>query len=710
MTGSLTPRLRFVRNQVVILSNNFRRWVRDRLWAQLGKRSPSENTFLLLLPVVGLLTGLAAVGISHAVAFLQHQFWDGGRYLLDAALENPWPLRIVIPLIGGLIVGVIGVTFKVETRGAGTVSIIQALALKGGHLSLSQTLPRIVAAIVTLATGGALGREGPPTQLGGALGSHLGRRFKLQPQQLRMLVCAASASALAAVYNAPIGGSLFALEVLMGNFALEVFGPVVVASVISTLVYRSALGGLPRFVVPHYQLVSAWELPWYLLLGIIAGVVSIIFVKALSWAQDGFEKMPGPVWLRPTVGFLLLGGLGAWLPHVFGNGYEVVNLALHEQFPWQLLLLLPAAKLVATALTFGSGGAGGLFMPSLVIGGLVGGAFGYVVHEWFPHSTAEYGAYALVGMGGIVAGTTHAPITAIMMIFEQTDNYQIVLPLMFVCIVSHATARVLGGRSLNDEALRRRGVVLPRGPEAGIMQTIRVADVMHDDVEAVTEATPFAQVVDYFLKRPRKNLYVVDAGGRYVGTIRLHSIKDVLHEGQTLGMVVARDLVDEQFPYLRPDEKLADTMDRFWREDAERLPVINNPTDRRLIGWMSKRDLIGVYSQEILRKRQLLAHFVMRDGDQRRDVFVELPEGFELRTVEIPVHQAARTLAQLAPRSTYGVHVLVLKRRDPATGCETVQLPAPNTQLLAGDRLVVIGEFHKIAQFMAALALPVPSE
>jgi CBS domain-containing protein len=292
------------------------------------------------------------------------------------------------------------------------------------------------------------------------------------------------------------------------------------------------------------------------------------------------------------------------------------------------------------------------------------------------------------------------------MIFEQTNSYQIILPLMFVCIVSHATVRVLGGRSLNDEALRRRGVKLPSGPEAGVMQSVHVREVMHDEVVAVPESAQFAEVVDQFLKQPHNNLYVVDAAGKYVGAIRLHALKDLLDRREELRVVVARDLVDESFPFVTPDQKLADTMEVFWRETAERLPVLNNDTDRRLVGWMSKRDLIGVYSQEILQKRQLLARFAVRSGTEQREAFVELPEGFELRTIEVPAAYEGITLAQLAPRSQYGVYVLVLKRRNPVTGQDAVQIPGADLRLNADDRLVVVGQFENIAQFIAALALP----
>ena len=681
-----------------------------RVAAQLASRTPSENAFLFLLPVVGVTVGLLCAGTAHVIAFLQKLCWGSGTNLLSAALETPWYLRILIPLGGGLIVGLIGWIFKVQTRGGGITTVMQTLALKGGVMSVRQTAPRDWAAVVTLSTGGSLGREGAMAMLASAVSSHIGRRFKLSTQHLRMLVCAAAAAALAAVYNAPIGGALFALELLMGNFAIEVLGPVVVVSVISTMVFRSCMGSLPRFVVPQYQLVSGWELVFYLWLGVLAGLVSILFVRMLFTSQDLFEKLPVPRWLKPAIGMTLLGGIGVFWPHVYGNGFEPVNQILQHDsvsMPLKLLLILLPMKMLASSFSFGGGAAGGLFTPSLMVGAILGGIFGYGVHALFPHLTAEHGAYALVAMGGMLAGTIHAPLTAIMMIFEQTNNYQIVLPLMFVCVISHITVRLIGARSLDEESMRRRGIKLPRGTEGSVMQSVCVADVMHDDITAVNHSVPFASVVERFLKEPFNFLYVINGHGKFLGAIRLHALKEMIHLGEALQTVVADDLMDDTFQVVTPQDKLADTMEKFWQQNCERLPVVNNLTDRKLIGWMSKRDLIGVYSQEILRKRQVLGHFVVQDQDEKRDMFVELPEGFELLTVTVPEQYTGQTLAQLAPRSSFGVHVLAVKRRNQVTGQDSVELPEPQMQLREGDRLAVIGQSDGIARFVAAL-VPAP--
>lgn len=661
-----------------------------------------ENRYLLLVPLIGALTGLAGVFVAHLIAFCQNWFWGSGQNLLEAAAALPWYFRIAIPAVGGLVVGLVGLLTRTETRGAGTSGLIQAIALRGGHVSLRQTLPRTLTAVITMGAGGSLGREGPIITLGGAIGSSLGRHFQITPAQVRILVCAAAGSAIAAVYNAPIAGSLFALEILMGNFALEVFGPVVVASVISTWIFRSTMGALPRFVIPQYQLVSGWELFTYWGLGILAGVVSVLFSRSLFLAEDLFDRSRLPKWLMPAAGFALVGVLGVFYPHVFGNGYETVNLALHQQLPFLLLLALPLAKLVATALTLGARGTGGLFMPMLMVGGLLGGAFGSQVHEWFPEQTADQGAYALVGMGAVVAGATHAPLTAIMMIYEQTNSHLIVLPLMFTCIISTVTVRLLRTRSIHVETLRRRGIVLPRGPEGSVMQTLRVRDVMHEEVAAVRHTAPFTEVVERFLREPINNLYVIGDDGAFLGAIRLHALKGMLHQAESLPTVIARDLMDDAFPCVSPEQPLAETMETFWREPVERLPVIE-PGTRRLIGWLGKRDLFGVYSQEILRKRQLLSRFTLRDAEGERDVFVELPEGFQVATLTVPATVAGQTIRDLAIRSRYNLHVLQLKRRDPQTGRLLVEAPSPDSRLDDGVQITVIGPEEGLARFQLRL-------
>lgn len=666
---------------------------------------PADTIYVLLIPIIGLITGIAALAIAHVLALLQRLLWGNGENLLTSVAAAPWYYRLLIPGLGGATLALMVLLFKRDVRGGGTAGLMEAIALRGGRIRMRREVPAVIAGIVTVSSGGSLGREGPMIEFAAVIGSWLGRRFALSTQQVRVLVCCAAAAAISAVYNAPIGGTIFVMEILIGTFALEIFGPVVIASVLATLVFRSAMGQLPRFVIPVYELVSAWELVGYLLLGIICGVFSVVVIEFMAWSTDVFRKLVPLGYVRPIIGLLMLGAIGIEFPQVFGNGYETVNTALHEQLPLILLLVLPLMKLLATGITRGSGGSGGVFTPTLMLGALVGGAFGYGVHAAFPAQTAEYGAYAIVGMGAVLAGTTHAPIMAIMMIFEQTNSYPIILPLMLVCIVSNLVARQLKTESLHEDALQRRGVALNVKPEAGVMRSLRVADVMHDDRDCVHEREPFSRVVDYFLSAPRNFLYVVDGQGRFMGAISLHAIKETLHTRFGHEIVLATDLT-EPFESVTPDQPLADVMGVFWRQHSERLPVVADRASMRLIGWIGQRDLLGVYQQEILDQNPLLARFQTTEpSGTGRATYIELPPGTTIRTFVVPSGLAGRTVGEIVPNGKYGVHVLQIQRHNPHQRKQVVELADADTRLRMNDRMVVMAAEHDMAALQETLEL-----
>jgi CIC family chloride channel protein len=688
----------------VAVETEFLERIRRVVGGRFVRPLSQDAVFRLLVPAIGIITGVGALAIAGLISLLQEVFWGSGHDLLAGALAAPWWMRLLVPVVGGSAVALGMVLFRRTLRGTGTPGLIQALALRGGDVPLRHELPAVAAGILTVASGGSLGREGPIIDFSAAVGSRLAQRFELSTRQVRVLVCCAAAAAISAVYNAPFGGTIFVMEVLIGSFALEVFGPVVISSVLSTLIFRGVMGDLPRFVIPEYDLVSLWELPAYLVLGILCGLFSVLTIRTIGWVEDGFERLRSLGRLRPVIGFGLVGAIGIAFPWVFGNGAETVNLALHEQLPFRLLLILPLAKLAATAITRGAGGSGGTFTPTLMLGALIGGAFGHVVHTAFPAYTAEYGAYSLVGMGAVLAGITHAPIMAIMMIFEQTSTYSIILPLMLVCIVSNLIARSILPQSLHVEALRRRGVTLPRGPEAGLLLSLRVADLMHEDVETVAEREPFSRVVEHFLRSTRTYLYVVDDEGCFVGAISLHSIKSVLASAPSLDIVIAADLA-EDFEVLRPEETIADAIEKFWRQHSRRLPVVADLESRRLIGWASQRDLMGVYSQEVLNKRQLLARFEVEDpwvGE--RSAYVELPAEAGLRTFVVPPALAGRSIRELVPRSEFGAYVVQITRYRPVGGRTAVELPGPDSVVNANDRVVVMGTNQDLERVAAVFA------
>jgi CIC family chloride channel protein len=406
---------------------------------------------VLVAIACGLAGALGAVVFRFLIRSVQAAFFEGAEGLssmLDegvlAEAQDPlavaqglaWYWRVAIPAAGGLVVGPLIYFFAREAKGHGVPEVMAAVALRGGVIRSRVVAIKALASAVSIGSGGSVGREGPIVQIGSALGSTLGQILRVPASQMRTIVGCGAAAGVSATFNAPIAGALFAAEVVVGNFGVAQLSPIVISSVVATVVSRFFLGNHPAFPVPAYELVSPFELFPYMFVGFVAGFVALAFMKALYATEDLFDRTPIPEYLRAAVGGALVGCIGIAFPNVFGVGYSTISAALASELPATLLGALVAAKIVATSITIGSGGSGGIFAPSLFLGAATGGFFGTFIHQWFPESTASSGAYALVTMGAVVAAATHAPITAIIMIFELTQTITIIPPLMAACVVS----------------------------------------------------------------------------------------------------------------------------------------------------------------------------------------------------------------------------------------------------------------------------------
>jgi CIC family chloride channel protein len=667
---------------------------------QLTGTRPGDRRFLIMVPLTGAATGFAAVALVRLLAFIQKLFWGNGRHLLEAALAQPWPHRLLAPALGGLIVGLLMLASRKSLGRSGTSTLIEAVARRAGVLRLRDTLLGTVSTLVTVGSGGSLGREAPLVQVGGALGSAIGRKFGVSGQRLKILLACGAASGIAAAYNAPIGGALFALEVILGNFALESFGPIVVASAIATVISRRLISAYPAYLPPPQpSLVSAWELWHYLVMGLLIGLAGLLFLGVLRGAANAFARLPIPRWTRPILGLSLVGAIGIRYPQVFGNGYDTVDLLLRGSLPLALVLLLPWLKIIATSATAGSGATGGLFTPTLFIGSMLGAGYGTWVHGLSPTTTAGPGAYALVGMGAMLAATTQAPLTAILMIFELTADYQILLPLMFACGVSIVVVRLLGGRSLYTERLEERGVRLGGRIEELVMDTILVRDVMRRGVPAVDESEPLQTVLQRMMDDGRKEIYVTGKGGVLHGAITLGEMSEILARPEGVGDMKAGEVAYRDLPRLRPDEKLSEAIGRWSQVSRDRLPVVDE--QGRYQGELSAGDIIFLYSQEVLHKEARLARFD-RTGESRAETtYVELPREYVVAQVVLTAPFAGMTLRQLDARRRHGINVLEMKRTAPGARVERRLLPDPDMPLQVGDVLIVVGRPAEIALFQS---------
>ena len=651
---------------------------------------------VLVAIAIGLLGGLGAVGFRECIRFFQAVAWQTDSVTLDYLRDLPIWWKVLTPAVGGLIVGVIIVRFAAEAKGHGVPEVMEAVALRGGRIRPRVVVAKLIASGVCIASGGSVGREGPIVQIGSAIGSTVGQWLRVGERRMRTLVGCGAAAGIAATFNAPVAGALFAVEIILGDFGVTQFSPIVISSVTATVVSRHFLGDFPAFEVPAYSLVSANELFAYGALGIIAGLVALIFVRTLYGAEDLFDKLSVPAFLKPAIGGLLIGVIAIRFPEIFGVGYEAINEALTGNLGWKLLLILVMVKIVAVSLTIGSGGSGGIFAPSLFIGAMAGGAVGTVVHSLWPGMSGSPGAYALVGMGAVVAAGTHAPITAIVMIFELTGDYKIILPLMISSIIATLLATRLQKASIYTLKLLRRGVDIRGGFSASVLSHMTARDAMRTEYAEVGRADQLMPVISRFVERPGDTVLVTDADQQLLGVITIDDIRPLMTDPESVrGLVIAEDMMrTDGFPVFAPDDSLDEVMRRFGRYRFM-APVVDNG---RLVGALWPQDVIESYNSEIL-KRDMASTMAVTVGNGPRTRALPGVRGMSMAEVPVPVSFFGRSLGSLDIRNRFGISLLLIKRKGDAGEQIVDELPDADSVFQEGDVMLVLGNEDRISRF-----------
>jgi len=569
----------------------------------LNELKTNEHTIMAVLAVVvGLAGGFGAVGFRYLIDFFQNLAYGSSEELLNVVLELSWYLKVWVPAAGGLVVGPLVYFFAREAKGHGVPEVMEAVALKGGVIRKRVVFVKTLASAISISTGGSVGREGPIVQIGSAIGSTLGQMLKVSQDRMRALVGCGAAAGIAATFNAPIAGSMFALEVVLGEFGLATFSPIVISSVVATAVSRAFLGDIPAFIVPAYELVSVWEFPMYLILGILCAVVGVTFTKILYRVEDLFDGFKFPEYLKAIVGGMILGGGGLFFPEILGVGYGAIDLALMQKLAWWLLLVLIVVKILATSITIGSGGSGGIFAPSLFLGAMAGGFFGTVVHQLFPTVTASPGAYSIVGMGAVVSATTHGPLAAILILFEMTGNYKIILPLMLSCIVATIFAGQLMKDSIYTLKLARRGIDIREGKEVNILKSMFVRDVMNRDVETITEGSAWVEMTTKISKSKFNSFPVLNSENKLSGILSFNDYHEAIFDEDLKHLVVAKDLASENVLTVSVDDDLYTALVKISRKDFSTMPVVSPDDPAELVGIVTRRDIIGAYEKAVLKK------------------------------------------------------------------------------------------------------------
>jgi CIC family chloride channel protein len=557
--------------------------------------------YLFLAILIGVLAGYGAVLFKYVLKLMQWAFYQNSADFIQFADSVPLWMKFVVPTLGGLVVGIVVSNFASEAKGHGVPEVMQAIALRGGRIRKRVAAAKIFASAVTIGSGGSVGREGPMVQIGASIGSSVGQLFKTPSVHMKTMVGCGAAAGIAATFNAPIAGVLFALEIIIGDFGVMQFSPVVLSSVTATAISRYYFGDFPHFDIPEYSIVSLWEYLLYPLLGVVTGLVALSFTKILYWFEDGFDAIPIPEWIKPAIGGALLGGVFAVFPQVFGVGYGSMNLALVNQMEFQLLFVLIFVKILASSITLGSGGSGGIFAPSLFLGCMAGGVFGFGAHALFPAHTALPGAYALVAMGGVVAGTTYAPITAILIIFEMTSDYSIILPLMLTCITATVMNSTIDRASIYTTKLLRRGIDIEAGRERHLLSHMMVKEVMVSDVVTIPQAMPLSRIIWTFKTENAPYLHVVNGDGRLTGIISFRDIRTVLREEGLDQLLIAQDLATQDLVTVTMDDTLQDALDRMTARGVSQVPVLSSGTEGKLVGTLTESAVNAAYNSAIVR-------------------------------------------------------------------------------------------------------------
>ena len=578
-------------------------WRRALRW-RWQYRPSEEALHLLLAGGVGLIGGIVNVVFYYAIHGSALLFLHDARDPVEVAeLLSGWH-RLLVPALGGLLAGLV-LHWGLRVVGPqGTTNVVEAVLAGDGRLPLRTGLVKAASSIVSIGTGASIGREGGITQMAATLASKWGQLSGWEPYRLRLLVGCGAAAGIAAAYNAPIGGAVFAATIVLGNFSMNVFVPLVFASVIAAVVSRSFFGIGAWYVVPDFNFTRLAQLPWFVLLGLLCGGFGAGFLKLLKTGERLFARLPLPLYARLALGGLIVGLIAVEYPQVWGNGYRVTNLVLHEDFPGALPALeflgaLLVAKLLATVAAVSSGTVGGAFTPTLFLGAALGSLFGTTLHALGQAGGLPTAAFGVVGMASMMAATTHSPLLAMILVFEISLNYSLMPPLMLGCAVAALLSRRLEARSIYTAPVRARGLGLSHeSVRPGVSVQRKVGDLMHEPVAPLDQAAPLGEIAARFLSSPNNFLPVVNPRRQLVGVVALQDMKPYLQEEQALG-VIAHDVMRPPPPCLVPNQSLLEALPLVMASDLRHVLVVSNLDEMRLVGSLLRAEVLGLLAEEL---------------------------------------------------------------------------------------------------------------
>lgn len=653
-------------------------WRKDsKVRRYLDQAQPPDSLVLVITAlIVGVGTGLGAVvfvwllaQISSWALWMQLQFGNVTGLLLGMALS-------------GLLVGYIVNRWASEAKGHGVPEVMEAVALRNGRIRPRVAAIKVLASSLTIGAGGSAGREGPIVQVGAALGSTIGQIFHFSGERVQTLVACGAAAGIAATFNAPIAGALFALEVILGKFTVRYFGAVVISSVAAGIVGRIFLGDRPAFIVPAYPF-HLVELPIYIVLGILAALVAVLFVRLLYRAESLFDHWSLHPALKAAIGMVLTALVALPLAghNVLGPGLEFIGEAIADDFslPLGLMAALLILKLLATSFTLGAGNSGGVFAPGLFMGAILGGMVGSIAHTIWPDGAINPGAYAIVGMAAVFSGAARAPITAVLIVFEMSNDYKLILPLMLATVLSTMLAEFLFTESIYTLKLKLKGISWSRGRDLDLLQSVFVRDAMTLDPYVVEVGLPILKLGDFLQKTHHHSFPVLDDNGRLVGMVSLSDYEHAVNMPNFLTLTVGDIATTGPLLTVYDDEPLSEAIQRLALRSVNKLPVITRENPDQVVGVIRREDVVKVYN--IARARRA-------EGELNETPIQVAPADQQMKMVTLALHENCpvlnRSLAEIGPQLPYESIVVSVQRQG------TVLIPHGDTSLKTGDKLNVL--------------------
>ncbi|MCA8965109.1 MAG: chloride channel protein [Planctomycetes bacterium] len=613
---------------------------------------------------------------------------------------NAWQ-TVLVPTAGGLAAGLVLLLLRGKKPPFGVSDLIGLVQLRKGTIRVRESVTQIISSACSIGSGGSIGREGANLQIAATFAAVFERWAKLGSRPRAVLIGCGVAAGMASSYNAPIAGAIFVMEVVLGNFAMNVFAPIVLSSVLATILRKLLLSEKPIYEVAseHVATLSPGLILAALLLGVMCGFGSIFFRTVLKLGKDGFKKLGLPLPLALALGGVIVGVIGLFRPETWGNGFEVVNLVAKGGLPLAMILTLFIWKQVATIATVGSGALGGIFTPNLVVGAAFGGVFAQALELFEPVSVAERTTFAFVGMAGLCAATMHAPVTAVVLVFELTGHQELILPVMLCSIAASITARMLDEDSYYTAAMKARGDAVPSGLEDLAIRSTYARDIQRDDCVTVGDTASFEDVMSQLGSHRGDTIYVQDGAGGLSGRIELQDVKSFINDPTLSSVVIAAD-VTRPVVTAYPDESIAALMPRFDDPELREIAIVSHGAPMRLLGRVRHQDVIAAIGSEVL-------------GDQRRTTrlslggeegSLNLPRGYTLRTIPLPDTWVGLAIDALPPADRRDLVVLLALHRD--RGRDETVVATPDLVLQEGWRVVVLGRRETVLRLEQGSAPP----